>query len=197
MWRQSFVPSTQKRHFVSVLFYQRFLFSINICSEARRETPRGSWGVNAASVARERRADGKRLTTVWPVGEHTPSDLNLPKHRAARSDHFHLLGLSVPSFSCWVYKGLGGNKQFFIVGAPPTCEEERGRRGDMECVKAVMMKPGCVLQAQSSDLSSCAQSAAHFSAIKENILTFQPLYVQIRSGLPSFRPSCLVFVRHN
>lgn len=24
---------------------------------------------------------------------------------------------------------------------------------------------------------------------------FQPLYVQIRAGLPSFRPSCLVLVR--
>lgn len=136
------------------------------------------------------------LTTVWPVEVHTPSDLNLPKHRAARSDHFHLFRLSVRSISCWVYKWWGGNKAGFYC--PGTADLWGGRGRDVETSTLwELWLPSCVLQAQtnSSDSCSCAESAARFSAIKENIIMFQPLYVQIRAGLPSFRPSCLVLVR--
>lgn len=136
------------------------------------------------------------LTTVWPVEVHTPSDLNLPKHRAARSDHFHLFRLSVRSISCWVYKWWGGNKAGFYC--PGTADLWGGRGRDVETSTLwELWLPSCVLQAQtnSSDSCSCAESAARFSAIKENIIMFQPLYVQIRAGLPSFRPSCSVLVR--
>lgn len=50
------------------------------------------------------------MLTVW----HTQSDLNLPKHRAAQSDHFQSLKLSVPSISCWVYERLGGDAPHMV-----------------------------------------------------------------------------------
>lgn len=165
--------------FVSVLFYLRFLFSTVVFCEASRETPRGRRGVNAAFVER-----WETLTPVWPVEVHTPSDLNLPKHRAARSDHFHLFRLSVCSISCWVYKWWGGNKAGFYCLV--TADLWGGRGRDVETSTLCELRlPSCVLQAQrnSSDLCSCAESAARFSAIKENIIMFQPLYVQIRAGL--------------